>query len=121
MTPEDYERWLSSGVGSVSMAKQGEALFIRYHCMGCHGGSQTVRAPRLEGVYGHQVPIQEGSTVRFVTADTRYIRDSILLPKSQIAAGYEAVMPSYQDQISEEELLKILEYIKSLGARESDQ
>jgi cytochrome c oxidase subunit 2 len=118
MTPEDYEDWLSSGVGSQSMAKQGEALFVRYHCMGCHGASQTVRAPRLEGLFGSQVPIQEGSEIRFVTADTRYIRDSILLPKSQVAAGYEPVMPSFQGQIREEELLKIIEYIKSLGAGE---
>ena len=121
MTPEDYERWLGSGVGSASMAKQGEELFIRHHCMGCHGASQTVRAPRLEGVYGSQVPIQEGSSIRFVTADTKYVRDSVLLPKSQIAAGYDPVMPSYQDQISEEDLLKIIEYIKSLGAGERDR
>ena len=78
---------------------------------------QTVRAPRLEGVFGQPVPIQEGKDVRFVTADERYIRDSILMPKSQVVAGYEPVMPSYQGQISEEDLLKIIAYIKSLGER----
>ena len=97
------------------MAEEGERLFVQYHCAGCHGGSQTVRAPRLEGVYGHPVPIQEGKDVRFVTADERYIRDSILLPKSQVVAGYEPVMPSFQGQISEDELLKIIAYIKSIG------
>jgi len=120
-TPEDYARWLSSGVGSASMARQGEELFVRYHCMGCHGASQMVRAPRLEGVYGSRVPIQEGSAIRFVTADDRYIRDSILLPKSQVAAGYEPVMPSFQGQIAEADLLKIIEYIKSLGAKGTDR
>ena len=101
------------------MAEQGERLFVQYHCAGCHRGSQTVQAPRLEGVFGRPVPIQEGNDVRFVTADERYIRDSILRPKTQVVAGYEPVMPSFQDQISEPDLLKIIAYIKSIGAEEA--
>ena len=65
------------------------------------------------------MPIQEGREVRFVTADATYIRDSILLPKAQVVAGYEPVMPSYKDQISEQDLLKIIAYIKSIGAEGS--
>ena len=103
------------------MAEEGEQLFVRHHCAGCHQGSQIVQAPRLEGVFGHTVPIQTGKDVQFVTADERYIRDSILLPKSQVVAGYEPVMPSFQGQISEPDLLKILAYIKSLGAKEAAQ
>ena len=54
-------------------------------------------------------------------ADERYIRDSILMPKSQVVAGYEPVMPSFQGQISEQDLLKILAYIKSIGTKEAGQ
>ena len=117
MDPAEYERWLSRSFVGPSMAKQGEELFVRHHCAGCHRGSQVVQAPRLEGVYGRPVPIQDPKTkeVAFVTADDRYIRDSILLPKSQVVAGYEPVMPSFQGQIGEEDLLKIIEYIKSIG------
>ena len=75
----------------------------------------TVRAPLLDGVYGHPVPLETGE---FVTADERYIRDSILLPKSQVVAGYKPVMPTFEGQISEDELLKIIAYIKSLGKNE---
>ena len=64
------------------------------------------------------MPIQRGNDVRFVTADDRYIRDSILMPKSEVVAGYEPLMPSYQGRISEPDLLKILAYIKSLGNKE---
>ncbi len=117
MSPADYERWLQQGEGGQTMAQEGESLFVQHHCAGCHGASQTVHAPRLEGVFGGQVPIQDGNNVRFVTADDRYVRDSILLPKSQVVAGYEPVMPSYQDQISEEDLLKIIAYIKSIGRK----
>ena len=59
-----------------------------------------------------------GKDVEFVTADDRYIRDSILLPKSQVVAGYDPVMPSYKDVLKEEELLQIMEYIKSIGRKE---
>jgi cytochrome c oxidase subunit 2 len=115
MEPADFQSWLSQGGVGPSMAEEGERLFVQHHCAGCHRGSQTVHAPRLEGVFGRPVPILEGREVRFVTADATYIRDSILLPKNQIVAGYEPVMPSYKDSISEQDLLKIIAYIKSIG------
>ena len=121
MEPAEYEKWLSAGGTGPSMAEEGEQLFVRHHCAGCHRGSQIVDAPRLEGVFGHPVPIQKGKDVEFVTADERYIRDSILLPKSQVVAGYEPLMPSFQGQISEPDLLKILAYIKSISAKEAGQ
>jgi cytochrome c oxidase subunit 2 len=121
MEPADYEKWLAAkGVGP-SQAEEGEQLFVQHHCAGCHRGSQTVRAPHLEGVYGKPVPIQKDSGVSFVTADDRYIRDSILMPKSEVVAGYEPLMPSYQDQISESDLLKIIAYIKSIANQEPTQ
>ena len=56
-----------------------------------------------------------------MTADTAYIRDSILRPKAQVVAGYEPLMPSFKDQISEPDLLKIIAYIKSIGAEGASQ
>jgi len=121
MEPADYEAWLSEkGVGP-SQAEEGERLFVQHHCAGCHRGSQTVHAPRLEGIYGKPVPIQNGREVRFIQADDRYIRDSILEPKTEVVAGYEPLMPSYKDQISEQDLLKIIAYIKSLANQEPTQ
>ena len=121
MEPVDFQRWLTAAGIGPSMAEEGERLFVQHHCAGCHRGSQTVKAPKLEGVFAKPVPIQEGKEVRFVTADTAYIRDSILMPKAQIVAGYEPLMPSFKDQISEPDLLKIIAYIKSIGAEGASQ
>jgi len=114
MEPADYQQWLESGGPTEPMATTGAQLFKSYGCSGCHSPSSTVRAPLLDGVFGHPVPL-EGGTV--VTADERYIRDSILLPMSEVAAGYKPVMPTFQGRIKEDELLKIIAYIKSLGRK----
>ena len=74
---------LAGGDRARRWPSEGERLFVQHHCAGCHRGSQIVKAPRLEGVFGRPVPIQEGNEVRFITADDRYIRDSILSPRSR--------------------------------------
>ncbi|WP_448206941.1 cytochrome c oxidase subunit II [Azospirillum sp. sgz302134] len=108
----DFQRWLDQQGTGETLAQEGAALFRQYGCSGCHGGASTVHAPPLEGLYGRPVPLASGETV---TADDRYIRDSILMPKAQIAAGYPAIMPSFAGQIGEEDLVRIVAYIKSLG------
>jgi cytochrome c oxidase subunit 2 len=119
MEPVEFQQWLSQAGSGPSMAEQGERLFVQYHCAGCHRGSQVVQAPRLEGVYGRPVPIQQGNEVRFTRADERYLRDSILEPKKEVVAGYQPLMPSFKDQITEPDLLKVIAYIKSIGAKEA--
>ena len=115
MEPSDFQQWLEeggTGQEEESMSVAGERLFRRLGCSGCHGANATVRAPMLEGVFGHPVPLQDGS---FVQADERYIRDSVLLPQSQVVAGYKPVMPTFQGHIDEADLLKIIAYIKAIG------
>jgi cytochrome c oxidase subunit II len=117
MDPSEFQQWLEEGgMGQeVSMSVEGARLFRRLGCSGCHSPNATVRAPLLDGVYGHPVPLEGGA---FVTADERYIRDSILLPQSQVVAGYKPVMPTFQGHIGEDELLKLIAYIKAIGKNE---
>ncbi len=81
-------------------------------------GSTQIRAPRLEGLYGKPVPLQGGQIVR---ADEKYIRDSIVLPNAQITAGYEPLMPTFQGHISEEQLLQVIAYIKTLVSKSPEE
>jgi cytochrome c oxidase subunit 2 len=111
MDPKDYEAWLTSGSTQESMAQAGERLFRDKGCSGCHAGNSSVRAPLLNGVYGSAVPLDDGSVI---TADDMYIRDSILLPKKQVVAGFKPIMPTFQNQLSEDELFELIAYIKSL-------
>jgi cytochrome c oxidase subunit 2 len=111
-SPSDYARWLEQADVDRSLAVQGAALFRSRGCSGCHGPSSTVKAPPLEGLFGKEVPLASGE---IVAADEQYIRDSILLPHAQVAAGYPDIMPTFQNVLSEGDVLKIVAYIKSLG------
>jgi cytochrome c oxidase subunit 2 len=112
MEQADYAAWLAGQKPDNSLAQDGEVLFRQLGCSGCHEGQGSVRAPSLKGLYGKPVPLSNGT---MVTADEKYLRDSILLPRSQVAAGYEPVMPSFAGRIKEDELLKLVTYIKSLA------
>ena len=107
----DYEKWLSGGVTEISMAKVGEDLFQRLGCAICHRPGGAVQAPSLVGLFGRPVKLERGGTA---TADAAYIRESILEPRAKIVAGYQPVMPTYKGLISEEGILQIIAYLKSL-------
>jgi cytochrome c oxidase subunit 2 len=109
MLPHDYEAWLAGTVPDVSPVQAGAKLFATYGCAQCHGQL----APTLAGLYGRNVQLDNGRTV---VADESYIRESILNPPAKIVANYPARMPSFRGQLSEEQLIDLVEYIKSLGA-----
>ena len=113
LSPSDYARWLEQAGTDMTLAAQGAALFRTRGCSGCHGAAATVKAPSLAGLFGHEVPLSDGSVV---TADAQYIRDSILMPHAQVAAGYPDIMPTFQNVLREDDVLKLVAYIKSLAA-----
>ncbi len=112
MKPDDYERWLSGGAQAQTMASAGAALYDRFACITCHG---TGKGPPFVNLYGSTVKLTTGQTV---VADDAYLRESILYPTAKIVAGYEPIMPTFKGQITEEELLELIAYIKSLKTEE---
>lgn len=111
LSPGDYAAWLERAGTSGSLAVQGKALFQSLGCAGCHEGDSTTRAPSLVGIYGRPVALRDGRTV---VADDQYVRDSVLDPNRDVAAGFKPVMPSFAGQVSEQELLELVAYVKSL-------
>jgi cytochrome c oxidase subunit II len=111
MEPAEYETWLSGGAPEGSLASAGAKLFADLACNTCHRPDAQGRGPVLEGLFGKTVQLQDGSTV---TADEAYIRESILTPSAKITAGFQPIMPTFQGLVTEEQLLKLIEYVKSL-------
>jgi cytochrome c oxidase subunit 2 len=117
MASADYARWLDGHAGPQSLAARGAALFRAYGCSGCHGANASVHAPDLDGLYGRWVQLSDGSTV---IADDRYIRDSILLPKKHVVAGFAPIMPSFSGQLSEEDLVALIADLRSTSTAVND-
>ncbi|PYQ34448.1 MAG: cytochrome c oxidase subunit II [Acidobacteria bacterium] len=111
MEPTDYQKWLAGG-SEGSLASQGEKLFQTHACNTCHTNDATARGPVLVGLYGSDVTLGDNSVVK---ADDNYIRESILNPQAKLVKGFGPIMPTFQGQVSEDDLLKLLAYIKSLG------
>jgi cytochrome c oxidase subunit 2 len=118
MRPEDYSAWLSHQPEGDDLAHLGAQLFVARGCAGCHANSSKVHAPRLEGVYGTTVPLADG---RKVTADDSYIRDSMLLPKRDIVAGFEPIMPSFAGLLDDGEVQALTAYIRSLRTQNGER
>jgi cytochrome c oxidase subunit II len=114
MEPAEYAAWLSGETGDVNPVAAGERLFTQFACNTCHLADGTGRAPSLNGVSGGTVLLADGTTV---VADEAYIRESILQPKAKIVAGYQPVMPTFQGLITEEQILNLTAYIKSLQSQ----
>jgi cytochrome c oxidase subunit 2 len=111
LSPEDYKKWTEGSTSGMSLAQNGERLFASMGCNACHSGNAAARGPSLAGVYGSKLTLTNGSQV---LVNEAYLRDAILNPSQHITAGYAPIMPTYQGQISEEGLIDLVEYLKSL-------
>jgi cytochrome c oxidase subunit 2 len=112
MEPNDFQAWLNGGQEG-SLASAGEKLFSDLACNTCHRPDAQGRGPLLNGVFGQSVALQSGQTV---TADEAYVRESILRPSAKVVNGFQPIMPTFQGLVSEEGLLELIEYIRSLKA-----
>lgn len=114
-TREDLDAWIkeNSTRGDVAPAEWGERLFKQRGCKGCHSVDGIERTgPTFENLYGSQHPLASGQSV---TVDENYIRESILDPKAKVVAGFQPVMPSFQGQLSDDDIASIIAYLKTLS------
>ena len=111
MEPAEYERWLAGGVGEESLPAAGEKLFGRLGCSTCHRSDGSGRGPSLVGKFGRTEKLTSGETI---SVDESYLRESILNPQAKIVAGYPPIMPTFKGLVTEDQLVQLLAYLKSL-------
>jgi cytochrome c oxidase subunit 2 len=115
MTPADYNKWVQQGGAEGSLADTGEKLFHQFACANCHHYSGHGPGPNLIGLYGRAVQVSGGAVG---VADDAYIRQSILTPNAKIAEGFQqSIMPTYQGQLTEDQVIALIAYIKALGTQ----
>jgi cytochrome c oxidase subunit 2 len=111
MEPHDYAAWLAGGRTTGTPVENGQRLFTDLACITCHKEDSTGRGPSLLGVFGSAVELTDGRTV---VADENYLRESIMNAQAKVVKGYQPVMPAFQGQVSEENLLQLIAYIRTL-------
>ena len=96
-------------------AARGEVVANSIGCLACHttDGTPGTSGPTWKGLAGSSRPLDSGEVV---IADDEYLVNSIIDPNLQIVAGYDPVMPDYSDQLSDDEIDDVVEYIKSLSS-----
>jgi cytochrome c oxidase subunit II len=112
MEPAAYQSWLDGGRAEDSPVAAGQKLFADLACITCHREDSQARGPLLTDLFGHEVELQGGGKV---VADEAYIRESIVNPQAKIVAGFQPIMPTFQGLVTEEQLLQLIAYVRSLS------
>ena len=108
-----YQAWLSGNAGGGTLSSRGERLFGDLACDTCHLGDGSGRGPALTNKFGSSEQLSSGGQV---AVDEAYLRESILMPQAKVVAGYQPLMPTFQGLLSEENVMALVEYVKSLRA-----
>jgi cytochrome c oxidase subunit II len=111
LEPDEYEAWLATGRAEGSLASAGGKLFQDLACNTCHRPDAQGRGPILQGLYGKTITLASGERQ---VVDEAYLRESILNPGEKVTQGFQPVMPAYQGLVTEDGVLQLIEYLKSL-------
>ncbi len=98
--------------GAAPSAARGKAVAGRLGCLGCHSTDGTTKdGPTWKGLYGSRVPLADGRTA---VADDAYIKESILDPGAKIVKGFPNIMPSFKENVTEQDVADITALIRTL-------
>lgn len=135
MTENDFKKWYNDSTANDSVDNSKDTLTVIENgttaklefsahtllrekgCMACHtiDGSEKL-APSFKGLVGTKRIVLTDGEEREVLVDEEYLRRSILSPNADIAKGYAVgMMPSQKYNLSDDELVKVIESIKSIN------
>jgi len=110
---EKYEEWLGSEpYKDLQPVEVGRKVY-QSRCVACHNlTDQKNVGPGWKGIFGKMEKLEGGTEV---LVDENYLRESILDPNAKIVLGFpRGVMPTQAGQLSEQEIMGVIELIKSL-------
>jgi cytochrome c oxidase subunit 2 len=126
LSKEKYDQWYTDTTAVTSTAAEGAApgaaglkIMLTQGCNACHSSDGTkIIGPSYLNLFGEkQVVIKDGKEIT-VTVDEEYIKRAIYDPNIEIVKGYPRdLMQSYKESLSDDDISKIIEYIKSLNEK----
>lgn len=111
LASEEYTRRIQELISSPLSA--GQDLIEDRQCSSCHTSDDSEGlGPTFKGLYGSPRTLADGTQV---TADEKYLIDSIRSPDKQIVKSYDVgSMPPPDVPLTDQEISEIIAYIKSL-------
>lgn len=118
-----FDKWyaatppkIDSTVAAIPGA-EGKLLVQQKGCVACHSSDGTkIVGPSYKGIFGHKIIVVTNGKEREITVDEAYIKKSILDPEADLVKGFpKGTMISYKGQLTDQEIDKIAEYIKTLS------
>lgn len=118
-----FDAWYAAGpvkLDSAVAAKpgaEGKLIVEQKGCIACHSADGTkIVGPSYKGIFGHKTIVVTSGKEREITVDEAYLKKSILEPEADVVKGYASgSMPSYKGQLNDQQIDKIIEYIKTLS------
>lgn len=113
--PKDFTAWVKA-LKVASADPEGLVILKKNACIGCHSldGSKLVSVT-FKGLYGKTETVITNGNQRTLKVDDEYIRSSIFDPDKDIVTGYtKGVMKPYKGIVKDEDVKKIIEYLKTL-------
>ncbi|MEO8548486.1 MAG: cytochrome c oxidase subunit II [Kofleriaceae bacterium] len=122
LPPADFARWLEAARGPLALpgakgegqglAERGRTVAAEHGCLRCHSvdGTRFI-GPSWANAFGRRRALTGGGDVLI---DEAYLTESMMDPNAKLAAGFAAVMPSYQGLLGPGDIAALLEYIRSL-------
>lgn len=126
LSKDKYDAWYGdtttlakAEVGGEAAELPGFTIMKTQGCLACHSSDGTkIVGPTYLNLYGKQEEVIRDGKEANITVDDDYIKRSIYDPNADIVKGYpKGLMQSYQGKISDTDLTKIIDYLKSLNEK----
>lgn len=107
-------QYLSRWDDKLSPIDAGMKFYNELGCKSCHSvdGSKGT-GPSFKDIYGATATLADGKQV---LRDDEYIRESVTRPNAKVVSGYNPVMPSFEKDLKNEDIMAISAYLKSISA-----
>jgi len=125
LSKEKFTSWYGDTSKVLKVAEgsgpgaQGLAIMRTQGCIACHSsdGSKIV-GPTYLNLFGRQQAVIRDGVEVTVTVDEEYVKRAIFDPNAEIVKGYpKGLMQSYKGKLSDDDVSKIIEYLKSLNEK----
>ncbi len=125
MSKEKYAAWYGDTTSATLLAETsvpgsaGLSIMKAQGCVACHSSDGTrIVGPTYLHLYGKQEVVTRNGADVTITVNDDYIKRSIYEPNADIVKGYpKGLMQSYKGKISDDDIAKIIEYLKSLNEK----